>query len=169
MQDMDAVYRKYADMVYRYLLSMTHDSHIAEELTQETFYQAIRSSEKYDGSCKISTWLCAIAKNALFTYRRKNPQHEELTALNDHQSLSAEDQAISSAWRVELLHKLHQLSDPFREVLYLRIFGNLSFREIGEILDKSENWARVTFYRGKEKLKSELKDNNKRKDANEHE
>lgn len=157
---MGDVYRKYADMVYRYLLSLTHDSHVAEELTQETFYQAIRSSGKYDGSCKISTWLCAIAKNVLLTYRRKNPQHEELDALNDHSSLSAEDQALGSLERVELLRRLHLLGDPFREVLYLRIFGDLSFREIGEILEKSENWARVTFYRGKEKLKNTGKDTN---------
>lgn len=168
---MGDVYRKYADMVYRYLLSLTHDSHVAEELTQETFYQAIRSSGKYDGSCKISTWLCAIARNVLLTYRRKNPQHEDLDALNDHRSLSAEDQAISSVERVGLLRRLHLLSDPFREVLYLRIFGGLSFREIGEMLDRSENWARVTFYRGKEKLWTELKDNDKNtgKDANDHE
>ena len=177
---MGDVYRKYADMVYWYLLSLTHDSHIAEELTQETFYQAIRSSGKYDGSCKISTWLCAIAKNVLLTYRRKYPPHEELSAIDTYPdinssdgSLSAEDQALSSACRVELLHRLHLLSDPFREVLYLRIFGDLSFREIGEIFEKSENWARVTFYRGKEKLRAELKKNNMNnntgKDANDHE
>ena len=73
-------------------------------------------------------------------------------------SASAESQAIDAVTRVELMKKLHVCPEPFREVLYLRIFGNLSFREIGEIMEKTENWARVTFYRGKEKLRKELEE-----------
>lgn len=159
MQSMDEVYQQYAQTVYRYLLSLTRDGDLAEELTQETFYQAIRSSDRFDGSCAVSTWLCAIAKNALRTYRRKHPAAEDL----DEQTLyapSAESDAVNSAARVELLKRLHALCEPYREVMYLRAFGGLSFREIGEVQGKTENWARVTFYRGKELL---------RKDVEEHE
>ncbi len=152
---MEEVYRQYAQTVYRYLLSLTRDGDLAEELTQETFYQAIRSSDRFDGSCAVSTWLCAIAKNVLAAYRRKHPATEDV----DDQTLfapSAEADAVDGAGRVELLKKLHALREPYREVLYLRAFGNLSFREIGEVQGKTENWARVTFYRGKELLRKEV-------------
>lgn len=159
MQSMDEIYQAYAKTVYKYLLSRTHDADLAEELTQETFYQAIRSVDRFDGSCQISTWLCGIAKNLWFSYQRKHQPTESLEERYDDAKLataSAESQALDAAMRVELMKKLHVCPEPFREVLYLRIFGNLSFREIGEIMEKTENWARVTFYRGKEKLREEL-------------
>ena len=159
MQSMDEIYQAYAKTVYKYLLTRTHDADLAEELTQETFYQAIRSIDRFDGSCRISTWLCAIAKNLWLAYQRKHPPTESLEDKLDEPRLataSAESQAMDAAARVEIMKKLHICPEPFREVLYLRIFGNLSFREIGEIMEKTENWARVTFYRGKEKLREEL-------------
>lgn len=155
MQSMDEIYQKYAQMVYRYLLSMTYNHDLAEELTQETFYQAIRSLERYDGSCKISTWLCAIAKNQLMVYRRKHPAEQELDVV-EKRTASTEKDVIESLSHIELLKKLHTCPEPFREILYLRIFGNLSFKEIGEVFGKTENWARVTYYRGKEKLRKEM-------------
>ncbi|MBQ7956299.1 MAG: sigma-70 family RNA polymerase sigma factor [Lachnospiraceae bacterium] len=157
MQSMDEIYQKYAKTVYKYLLSRTHNQELAEELTQETFYQAIRSIERYDESCQLSTWLCAIAKNQLLTYQRKHPP---LESLEDHDLAlqSAESDVLNAFCRVELMKKLHECPEPFREILYLRIFGDLSFKEIGEIMGQTENWARVTFYRGKEKLRKDLKD-----------
>lgn len=155
MQSIDEIYQKYAQMVYRYLFSQIHDSDVAEELTQETFYQAIKSIGRYDGSCKISTWLCAIAKNQLKAYQRKHPATEVIEDCN-LTSKAAETDVIESVSQVELLKRLHACPEPFREILYLRIFGNLSFKDIGEVLGKSENWARVNFYRGKEKLRKEL-------------
>ena len=155
MQSMEEVYRQYARTVYRYLLTLTRDGDLAEELTQETFYQAIRTSEHYDGSCAVSTWLCAIAKNVLSTYRRKHPAAEDVDDCMLTVS-SAEADALQSAERLELLKRLHALREPYREVLYLRAFGGLSFREIAEVQGKTENWARVTFYRGKELLRKEV-------------
>ena len=143
MQDMDAVYRQHFRMVYQYLMSLTHQPDVAEELAQETFCQAVSSIHRYDGSCKITTWLCAIAKNQYLSYLRKHPP-------------SAEQEALSSAGKMELLQCLHQFQEPYREVIYLRVFGNLSFREIGQIMGQSENWARVMFYRSKERLRKEL-------------
>lgn len=157
MQSMDEIYRAYAATVYRYLLSLTRNENLAEELTQETFYQAVKSIERFDGSCKISTWLCAIAKNALSAYRRKHPPTEELmcgAAAPD----SPEAEVLNRAGQVEILREMHALPDEMREVLYLRLFGGLSFRQIGEVVGRTENWARVTFYRGKEKLKGALQD-----------
>lgn len=155
MQPIEEIYREYAGMVYKYLISLTRDEGLAEELTQETFYRAIKSSNKYDESCKISTWLCAIAKNVLMTYKRKHPILEDVDE-TEVATRSAEVEAIGNVSRVELLKKIHEMEDPYKEVIYLRVFGGLSFSEIGEILGKSENYARVTFYRGKEKLGKEV-------------
>jgi len=170
MESVDEIYRKYAKNVYRYLLSICHDPDIAEDVTQEVFYQAVRNIDRYDGSCRITTWLCAIARNQLITYRRKHPVTDPLEAVDDEgdtMSLmdrvcaeeSAEQTVIDSMGRMDLLKQLHLLREPFREVLYLRSFGSLSFREIGEVFGKTENWARVTFYRGKEKLRKEIEKN----------
>ena len=155
MQPMEEIYKSYAMTVYKYLLSMTHDEDLSEELTQETFYQAIRTIDRYDESCRISTWLCGIAKNVLITYRRRNKQHEELQDW-DSPAEPDQDEIIRTEERVFMIRRIHELQEPAREVVYLRIFGELSFREIGEVFGKSENWARVTFYRGKEKLRKEV-------------
>lgn len=157
MKGMDEVYKQYAATVYRYLLSLTRDRDLAEELTQETFYQAIRSSDRFDGSCSVSTWLCAIAKRVSLAYYRKYPKHEELELVTES-SDSAEESYLIKEGRKELLKKLHSLKEPAREVVYLRAFGGLSFREIGEITGHTENWARVTYFRGKESLRKELND-----------
>ena len=155
---MNEIYQQYANSVYRFLLSKTRNEDIAEELTQETFYQAIRSINKFDGSCKLSTWLFGIAKNQYFNYSRKNPilqdvsEYEEKLESNE----KVDEKIISSFERVDMIRALHECKEPYREVLYQRIFGNLSFREIGDVLGKSENWARVTYYRGKEQLKKEI-------------
>ena len=152
---MDQIYKEHSMTVYKYLLSLTHDEHLAEELTQETFYQAVKCINKFDKSCKITTWLCTIAKNQLLSYNRKHPNTEELETTNIATG-SVEGQVISDMGKVDILKRIHTLEDPFKEVMYLRTFGDLSFKEIGEVLSKSENWARVTFYRGKEKLKREM-------------
>lgn len=155
MQPLDEIYSQYGTRVYKYLLSLTGSEDLAEELTQETFYQAIKSINRYDESCSITTWLCAIAKNQLASYRRKHPETEEIEKILTEER-SAEQEALAAEDRVHIYKLIHSLEPPFSEVLYLRLLGDLSFREIGEISGKTENWARVTYYRGKEKLKGEL-------------
>lgn len=157
---MEEIYKKHAKTVYRYLLSLTHNEDLAEEITQETFYQAVRCAGRYDGSCKISTWLCSIARNSWLAWMKKN---KEIVISDDKIEAdtvcSAEDMVISDISKVELMRKLHQLKEPLREVIYLRLAGDLSFREIGDIMGMSENWARVNYFRGKEKLLKEVKKN----------
>lgn len=164
MKVTNETYKEYSQMVYRYLLSMTRDPALAEELTQETFYQAVKSVNRFDGSCRFSTWLCAIAKNQLAGYRRRHPKLDPLDEMAgrdgkdrpDTQTVTPEQSVLSEYGRVEIMKKLHAMDEPVREVMYLRIFGNLSFAQIVEITGRTENWARVTYYRGKEKLRKEL-------------
>ena len=155
MQTMEEIYQQYAQTVYRYLLSLTRDADLAEELTQETFYQAIRSIDRFDGNCKLSTWLCAIAKHVLLTWHRKHPAQEELGE-DAVLTSSAETEVLQQQGRMELIRQMHELPEPGREVVYLRVFGGLSFAEIGEVHGRNENWARVTYYRMKEKLRKEV-------------
>ncbi len=155
MDDMDAVYRAHTQTVYKFLLAQCHDPDLAEELTQETFYQAVRSIGRFDGSCKLSVWLCQIAKHLWYQYLRKRQRDPvPLESTLETSVPSAEDGVLEQEGRLSLLRQIHQLPELQREVVYLRAFGNLSFREIGDVLGKTENWARVTFYRSKEKLRN---------------
>lgn len=154
MQDMEQVYKQYFETVNKYLFCLTHDSDISEELTQETFYKAIKKIDIYRGECKMAVWLCQIAKNLWYDYCRKNKrivnedQMPEMISIN-----TTEEQVILAEEKIWLYQKMQKLDKETREVIYLRITGELSFKEIATILDKTENWARVTFYRGKNKLK----------------
>lgn len=163
MQSMEEIYQQHAQTVFKYLMTLTHDVLTAEELTQETFYQAIRSIERFDQSCKVTTWLCAVARNQFLAYQRKHPVMEELDTMEHMYSYvpSAEQEAFEKVGRIEIMKKLHTCPEPYREIIYLRLFGNLSFHEIGEIFGKTENWARVSFYRGKERLRKEIEQNEK--------
>lgn len=153
MDDMDAIYRRHARTVYKFLLAQCHDPDLAEELTQETFYQAVRSIERFDGSCKLSVWLCQIAKHLWYRHLRRHQKNPApLEAIPEIPVPSAEEGLLAQEGRLVLLRRIHQLPEPQREVVYLRAFGGLSFREIGDVLGKAESWARVTFYRSKKKL-----------------
>ena len=158
--EMEQIYQEHAQSVYGFLLLRTRDSQLAEELTQETFYQALRCVEKFDGSCKVSTWLCAIAKKVLLKYWQKNKVATVSLADNEvilAEEANAEEIFLAEENKVELMAKVHQLPQAMKEVIYLRLAADLSFKQIGEIMNKTEVWARVTFYRGKEKLLKEEK------------
>ncbi len=152
---MEEIYRQNVKIVYHYLYSMCKDTSLAEELTQETFLQAFKSYESYDGSCKLSTWLCQIAKHLL--YQTWEKRRKEIPVEWDEESLpeSRRDVEQDVLMKIELedvLKDLQELPSAMREVICLRAISDLSYREIGQMLGKSENWARVNFYRGKELL-----------------
>ena len=173
MISLEEVYREYSDMIYRWLLARTGDPDVAEEITQETFYQAVLHADRYDHSCKVSTWLCSIASNKLKEYLRKNPPKEDLDAVFGEGPEASpgkaagtvptvpgpEDAAVAASEKMELYRAIHSLPEPAREVVHLRAFADLSFREIGDIFGKTENWARVTYYRAKTALRKELTEN----------
>lgn len=152
--DMEEIYQNYAQSVYRYLLTLTHDEDLAEELTEETFYRAVYSIHTYNGSCKINVWLCQIAKHVWYQELEKKKKYpsEQLPASLASPTLSPEEATLLQSNKMDLYRAIHQLSEPMREIVHMRLSGEFSFAEIGEILGKSENWARVTFYRAKQKL-----------------
>ena len=153
---MDEIYRRHAKAVYAFLLAKTADSMLAEELTQETFYQAVKSIGSFKGESSVSTWLIGIANNVLRGYFRKQKKQaeEELpkTEIAARGGTATEDIVLRSMDTISLMQAMHRLAEPYREVLHLRLTADLSFKEIGQIMERTENWARVTYYRGKEKL-----------------
>lgn len=154
MQDIEQIYKEYFETVNKYLFCLTQNNDISEELTQETFYRAVKKINTYRGECKISVWLCQIAKNLWYDYCRKNKKlMNEDEIFNIQEMNTLEEKVISNDEKISLYKKMQNLDEKTREVMYLRITGELSFKEIGVILNKTENWARVTFYRGKNKLK----------------
>lgn len=158
MQNMEQIYQEYFETVKKYLFCLTHDSNIAEELTQETFYRAINKIHTFKGNCKMSVWLCQIAKNIWYNECKKNKKfknvgEEEMFFLASKDEI--EKSVIANEDKMQLYQKLQKLDEKTREVVYLRITGELSFKEIATILNKTETWARVTFYRGKQKLKED--------------
>lgn len=155
MQDMEQIYKQYFETVNKYLFCLTHNSDISEELTQETFYRAVKKINTFKGECKMSVWLCQIAKNLWYDELRKNKKIENIgdEMLSIQSEDKIEDKIVLNESKIELYKKIQKLDKQTREVIYLRITGELSFKEIGDILNKTENWARVTFYRGKQKLK----------------
>ena len=158
--DMDSVYREYEKLVYRFLYSHTHDAEWSQELMQETFLRAVNSISRYDGTCKLSVWLCQIAKHILYQELRKKKQIETVElvdCLTDDSAPNVETSILKQESKIELYREIHLLPEREREVVLYRITGELSFREIGEILGKSENWSRTVFYRAKQKIREELK------------
>ena len=151
--DWEKIYLQNADLVYRFLLSRCHDKYLAEDLTSETFLQAHRCQNRYNGACKLSVWLCQIGKHLLYQHFEKQKRQEETT--EEGETLSAEEKVLSTLHMESLYRRIHGLPEPMREVVYLRVTGELSFAAIGSILGKSENWARVTFYRAKLILQKE--------------
>ena len=154
MTDFEEIYATYFDSVYQYVLSLCRDVHTAEEVTQESFCKAMTHLDRFDGRCRLYVWLCQIAKNTYLTHVRKQkrraaPPEDEPS----HPGFEGELLDSDSAWQLHRL--LHDLNEPYKEVFSLRVFGELSFSQIGQLFGKSDSWARLIFYRAKtEKLLS---------------
>ena len=151
MDSMSAVYQRHAQTVYKFLLSLCHDPDLAEELTQETFYQAVRSADRFGGRCKVSVWLCQIARNQYLSLCRERKRRGELEKDPGDDGI---ERGFADRDAARRLHRLlHDLPEPYKEVFSLRTFGELPFAQIGELFGKTESWARVTYFRARQKLK----------------
>ncbi len=154
MSDFQEVYDLYFKDVYKYALSLSRDPHIAEEITQETFFKALKHIDSFRGQCRLYVWLCQIAKNTYLTdlqkRSRSTPQREEATEDSLEEGLLTKESAFE-------IHKaLHRLPEPYKEVFSLRVFGELPFSQIGQLFGKTESWARVTYHRARLKIKEEF-------------
>ena len=158
---MDAIYIKYYKNVYNFLYKLTNDVELSEELTQETFYTAIKKINTLKNKESIRTWLYQIAKNKWKDYLKKNKRRNVDLDENNIENLVAnydlEEDIITKDNIIELFKNIHMLYIDTKKIIYLKIIRNFTFKEISQILGKSEEWARTKFYRGKIKLKESLK------------
>ena len=158
MEQIEELYKNYFHDVYLFARSLTGDETTAEEVTQETFFKAMKSVDKFRGGCDIRVWLCQIAKNIIFTGHRKQQRFtgEDIPDTVADSGVSIEESLEDSQQSMAIHRILHTMGEPHKEVFSLRVFGELSFRQIGDLFGKTESWARVTFHRAKLKIIDEL-------------
>lgn len=154
MADFPEIYNMYFRDVYRYALSLSRSETAAEEITQETFFRALKNLDKFDGRCKLYVWLCQIAKNTWFSMYRKEKRRAENDF--DEADTGIEGRLVSKEEAFEIHRIVHLLDEPYKEVFSLRTFGELPFKQIAELFGKTESWARVTYHRARIKIREEL-------------
>ena len=153
MLDFEMVFRENNQFIFRFLMKLCGDVSLAEELMQETFFRAYMNLATLRNEDKVAAWLCQIAKNTYFAWfneqKRKQPisQPTPADSTPDIAELFEEKELAGRAFSV-----LHALEEPYKEVFMLSVFGSLSLKDISAMFGKSESWARVTYYRAKQKI-----------------
>lgn len=157
----EELYKENYNIVYGYLFSLCKNPSLSEELTAETFFKALKNYKQYNGKSKISTWLCSIARNEYYKYYNK---HYRLKSIEETEDIpdteTIEEMVQDKATALKIHELLHQMDEPYKEVFILRVFAELSFRDIGIVLKRTESWARVTYYRAKVKLLEQMEERN---------
>ena len=153
MKELDEIYRLYAADIYRYILGLSRNENLAKDILQNTMLKAFTSADKFRGESSVKTWLCGIAKNEyLNSLRRRDSKSLPLDEAVNIADENIEHRFSDKFQAMEIHQILHKLDEPYKEIFSLRVFAELKFSDIGEIFGKTENWARVTFYRAKEKI-----------------
>lgn len=162
MQNIEEIYRKYFKTVYKYLFCLTKNHDLSEELTQETFYKAVKNIDNFKNECKMSVWLCQIGKNLWYNELKQSKRNEPLD--EDTLSLIQKHDSFEKSieGKLEFLRKIERFDGKTKEIIYLRTIENFSFKEIASIIGGTETCARVTFYRCK-KILEEVEENERKK------
>ncbi|RJE85180.1 RNA polymerase sigma factor [Paenibacillus sp. 1011MAR3C5] len=159
LRQFSEVYEQYSAPVHRFLLSLTRDETMAEELTQETLYRAFLHIDRFRGQASLYGWLCQIAKNLYFNEYRKNKRHANMPAWDETEAGGDFTFRILQKEQAIMVHRiLHALPEPYKEVFTLKVFGELTFREIAGLFGKTESWAKMTFYRAKERIATKMEE-----------
>jgi len=157
--EFEDIYNNYFKHVYLFVYSLSKDKHIAEDITSETFIKAIKSIDSFNGTCDIRAWLCQIAKNSYISYLRKNKKLVHIDSVSEKEDNIDVEKIVSSCEENMKIHEiLHKLGEPYKEVFSLRVFGELSFKQIAYLFGKTDNWACVTFHRARNKIREEMED-----------
>ena len=157
MEDFEKIYSQYFDIVFRYVLSLCKDETLAEEITQEAFFKALKKIDSFRGDCKINVWLCQIAKNTYYSITENKKKYVDFPYERIPDTKSIEQTIFNKEMAMQIYKILHKLEEPYKEVFWMRTFLDLSFKEIAYLFEKTESWARVTYYRAKLKIKEAIK------------
>lgn len=160
--EFDQIYNSYFKSVYLYVMQLSGNEHIAEEITSETFFKAINSIDRFRGDCDMRVWLCQIAKNTYYSYLKKNRKElsidesgfQNIADPDDYIDVEIGEQEEARLIRIIL----HEMSDPYKEVFMWRVFGELSFKEIADLYGRTDNWACVTYHRARKMIQSRLEE-----------
>lgn len=157
MTEFETVYRTYFRDVELYLRAICKDESLAEELTEQVFFQAMKALPKFRGDCDVRTWLCAMGRNCYLSHLRKTRPSENIDELQiPDPRASIEEQMIDRSQAMTIHRLLHDLPEPYKEVFSLRIFGQLSFEDIGNLFGRTANWACVTYHRARRKIQEQM-------------
>ena len=162
MTDFEQLYRTYFNDVYRYILRLSGNEHLAEEITSDTFFKAMKSIDSFRGDCDVRVWLCQIAKNCYYSHVKKSQRTEpideaELQAIPDPSSDVADEYVRNE--EIERIQRiLHDMGEPYKEVFMWRVYAELSFKQIAQIFGKTENWACVTYHRARKMIQERLEE-----------
>lgn len=139
--------------------AICRDEALAEELTEQVFFRALKALPTFRGDCDIRTWLCAMARNAFVSHQRKEKPSQSIEELQIPDSRKTVEEWIVDQEQAMAIHRiLHDLPEPYKEVFSLRIFGQLSFGDIGSLFGRTANWACVTYHRARQKIQSEMEE-----------
>ena len=158
MTDFEKLFNENREFIFKYLVKMTRDISLSEELTQETFFRAYMNFSSLRDKEKSSVWLCQIAKNTYFAWyneQKKKGSLEDFETVGEGENI--EDTFVKKELSQKAMRCLHELEEPYKEVFMLSVFGDFSSKDISSIFGKSESWARVTFYRAKQKLLEKMR------------
>lgn len=165
MQNIEEMYEKYSKIIYKYIFCLTKNHELSEEILQDTFLVAVKNIDKFEEKAKLTTWLCAIAKNIYYKRLNKDKKITNISVEDINTELAdesfIEDSICEKESKLELIKQIQELEGETKNVMYLRIYAELSYEEIGEVMGKTDTWARVIFFRGKEKLKENMKKGDK--------
>ena len=160
MTEFETIYREYFRDVELYILAICKDAHLAEELTEQVFFQALKALPKFRGDCDIRTWLCAMGRNCYLSHLRKGRKTEPVDEMQIPDPRQSIEEHVADREQAMAIHRvLHDLPDPYKEVFSLRVFGQLSFENIGGLFGRTANWACVTYHRARAKIQSAMEDN----------
>lgn len=158
MADFGEIYSEHFSDVYKYVLSICRDETVAEEVTQDTFFKAMRHIDNFNGSCTLYVWLCQIAKNTYFSlYKKQKRIVSDIDTEQPDTEINLEHDYFDKDTAKRLHVLLHNLNEPYKEVFTLRVLGELPFSQIGELFGKTDSWARLIFYRAKKQLQEAMK------------
>lgn len=159
MDEFESIYRTYFKDVYLYVRSMSQNEDIAEEIAAETFFKAMKSLDRFKGTCDIRVWLCQIAKNCYFSYLRKRKKQADLSTVAEPiDEFDLLQRICETEESLKIMEIVHSLNEPYKEIFMLRVFGELTFKQIAYLFKKNENWACVTFHRAKSKIKEKMEE-----------
>jgi RNA polymerase sigma-70 factor (ECF subfamily) len=147
----------YWDRLYRWLYHLTHDRHLAEDLAQETFLKAFAGVRTFQPGTNFSAWLFRIGHNNFANQyraaaRRREPLPDDLATAQP----GPLEEAMSAETLQGLARAVGRLPADFRSALLLRVEEGLSFREIAEVLNLTEETARWRVFKARQKLLSAL-------------